>query len=229
MTATILIVDDEAAIRRLLTAILRSAGFEPTAAANAQEALDQLHHQRPDLILLDWMMPGMSGIDLTRRIRKQPELADLPIIMLTARGEEDSLITGLDGGCDDYIPKPFSNRELISRIKAVLRRQQPQALDKPLSYGRLLLNPASQRVMAGSDEISLKPIEYRLLKFLMSNPEKVYSRDQLLDRVWGGDVYIDDRTVDVHVLRLRKALKPHQCDQHIETVRGSGYRFASTL
>src|SRR5699024_3804311 len=226
MTARILIVDDEDSIRDMLTLTLETAGFETCTAADAHAAEIQLADEQPDLVLLDWMLPGTSGLELARSLRRNPEHADLNIIMLTARGEEDSKASGLASGADDYITKPFSSRELISRIRALLRRQQPHLLDQPLVHGRLKLEPASQRVTVDGATLSLGPTEYRLLAFFMSHPDRVYSRDQLLDKVWGGNVYIDDRTVDVHVLRLRKSFKPAGLSQVIESVRGSGYRFA---
>lgn len=227
MAAKILIVDDEASIRDLLTLTLEAAGFATMVAADAQSAEIKLADAQPDVVLLDWMLPGTSGLELARSLRRNPEYSDLNIIMLTARGEEQSMITGLEGGADDYITKPFSNRELISRIKALLRRQQPHLLDLPLVHGKLTLDPVSQQVSVDGNILSLGPTEYRLLAFFMSHPGRVYSREQLLDRVWGANVYIDDRTVDVHILRLRKTLKPSGQSRLIETVRGSGYRFAS--
>lgn len=225
MTAKILIVDDEAPIRNMLTAALRLADFDTCEASDATEALSQLANERPHLILLDWMLPTTSGLDLARRLKRDPEYAEIPIIMLTARTEEDSKVHGLESGADDYVTKPFSTRELISRIKAVLRRQHAHLLEQPLVVGELVLDPSSQRVMVAGDVLTLGPTEYRLLAFFMSHLEKVYSREQLLDRVWGGNIYIEDRTVDVHILRLRKALKPAGYDGLLETVRGSGYRF----
>lgn len=226
MTTKILIVDDEAAIRDLLVMTLQAEGFDTTTAADVGSALSQIADEPPDLLLLDWMLPDISGIELARRLNRDPDHAELPIIMLTARGEEDSKIYGLDSGVDDYITKPFSRRELISRIKALLRRTKPHQMDQPLICGELELNPVSHRVNARGETLKLGPTEYRLLEFFMSHPERVYSREQLLNRVWGGNVYVEDRTVDVHVLRLRKALKPARLDAMIETVRGSGYRFA---
>lgn len=228
MTAKILIVDDEDAIRELLMLGLEAAGFEVREAADARAALTQLADQRPDLMLLDWMLPSISGIELARRLKRDPDFADLPIIMLTARGEEDSKVLGLESGADDYVTKPFSSRELVSRIKAVLRRQKPHLFEEPLVCGALRLNPAAKRVTAAGEPLTLGPTEYRLLEFFMSHTDKVYSREQLLDRVWGGNVYIEDRTVDVHVLRLRRALKPSACDTLLETVRGAGYRFVAS-
>lgn len=228
MTAKILIVDDEAPIRNLLSAALQAADFDTCEAADARAALEQLANERPHLILLDWMLPAVSGPELARRLKRDPDYGDIPIIMLTAHGEEDSKVHGLESGADDYVTKPFSTRELVSRIKAVLRRLKPHLLDEPLMQGELVLDPASQRVTARGKTLNLGPTEYKLLVFFMSHPDKVYSREQLLDRVWGGNVYIEDRTVDVHILRLRKALKPAGLDALVETVRGSGYRFAKS-
>ena len=228
MTAKILIVDDEAPIRHLLTTALEAADFDTCEAADARAALEQLASERPHLILLDWMLPAISGPELARRLKRDANYADIPIIMLTARGEEDSKVHGLESGADDYVTKPFSTRELVSRIKAVLRRLKPHLLDEPLTLGNLTLDPASQRVTSNGKTLNLGPTEYKLLLFFMSHPDKVYSREQLLDRVWGGNVYIEDRTVDVHILRLRKALKPAGLEALVETVRGSGYRFVGT-
>ncbi len=226
MSAHLLVVDDEAAIRDLLVTSLQAAGHDVSQAADIHEAKLCLADKRPDLILLDWMLPGVSGVEWARRLKADSDTADIPVIMLTARSEEDSKVHGLESGADDYVTKPFSVRELKSRIKAVLRRQQPHLVEETLTCGALQLDPVSRRVSINDEAIKIGPTEYRLLAFFMSHPERVYSRDQLLDRVWGGDVYLDDRTVDVHVLRLRKLLKPHGLNTLIETVRGSGYRFA---
>lgn len=223
MSATILLVDDEAAICDMLKFALEAAGFSVKTAKDGRTAWHLLSEQHFDLALLDWMMPGMTGIELARRMRSS-EFKEIPIIMLTARGEEDSKITGLESGADDYVTKPFSTRELISRIKAVLRRRAPAALEQQLKNGDLILDGVSQRVMSKDVEITLGPLEFKLLEFLLRHPDRVFSRDQLLNHVWGGSVYIEDRTVDVHVLRLRKALKVADLSHIIETVRGSGYR-----
>ncbi|MEN9464726.1 MAG: Phosphatase regulon transcriptional regulatory protein [Pseudomonadota bacterium] len=224
MNVTILLVDDEAAICDMLTLALETAGFSVKTAKDGQTAWHLLNEQHFDLALLDWMLPNLSGIELARRIKNTSELKEMPIIMLTARGEEDSKITGLETGADDYVTKPFSTRELISRIKAVLRRRAPAALEQQLKYGDLILDGLSQRVRTEKTEIVLGPLEFKLLEFFLRHPDRVFNRDQLLNHVWGGSVYIEDRTVDVHVLRLRKALKVADLSHIIETVRGSGYR-----
>ncbi|CBL45848.1 Phosphatase regulon transcriptional regulatory protein [gamma proteobacterium HdN1] len=226
MKANILIVDDEIAICELLTLALEQAGFTVQAAYDGKEAWIKLAEQAPDLLLLDWMLPGTSGIELARRIRQTDNLRTLPIIMLSAKSEEDNKITGLEIGADDYITKPFSTRELISRIKALLRRRAPDRLEQQLVHGELTLDVISQRVHTKSGEISLGPIEFKLLEFFLRNPNRVFSREQLLNRVWGSTVYIEDRTVDVHILRLRKSLNKAELPPMIETVRGSGYRLS---
>lgn len=226
MQAKILIVDDEPAICQVLTLALEAADFTTLSVHDGKAAWQALVDYQPDLLLLDWMLPQISGIELARRIKQSEDFKVLPIIMLTARGEEDSKITGLESGADDYVTKPFSSRELLSRIKAVLRRRSPELLDARLVHGELVLDGASQRVKAGELELNLGPTEYRLLEFFMRQPDRVFSREQLLNRVWGAQAYVEDRTVDVHILRLRKALKPAELSHLIETVRGSGYRLA---
>jgi len=229
MTAgRILIVDDESAIRTMVAFNLRRAGFEVDQSANGTEALDTIASQRPDLVLVDWMLPDISGIELTRTIKRDPGLRETPIIMLTARTTEQDKVTGLDSGADDYVTKPFSPRELVSRIKAVLRRTVGDVNDA-IEAGNLVIDAAGHRVTASGDEIKLGPTEYRLLKFLMTHAERVYSRSQLLDRVWGASVYLEERTVDVHIRRLRKALGGSGCDSFIQTVRGVGYRFSTRV
>ncbi|WP_201559314.1 phosphate regulon transcriptional regulator PhoB [uncultured Psychrobacter sp.] len=226
----ILIVDDEPAIREMVMMTLEMAGFESLQAADISEAHQQVVDHRPALILLDWMLPGdKSGIDFCRMLKNDEMLAEIPVIMLTAKSEEDSKVHGLDAGADDYMTKPFSTRELISRIKAVLRRSSALSSDRPIEIGALSLNPKSQRVTANDQVIDLGPTEYRLLAFFMSHPERAYTRPQLLDQVWGGNVYIEDRTIDVHVRRLRKLLKPFGCHTFIQTVRGTGYRFSGLI
>ena len=227
MTARrILVVEDEAAIRQMITFNLARAGFDVAEAGDCSSARSMIADQRPDLVLVDWMLPDSTGIELTRSLRRDAANSDLPIIMLTARVEERDKITGLDSGADDYITKPFSPRELLARIGALLRRSAPAA-DEPIVAGKLSLNPVSHRVTCDREEISLGPTEYRLLKFLMTNPERVYSRGQLLDFVWGQNVYVEERTVDVHIRRLRKALEPTASDKYVQTVRGVGYRFSA--
>ena len=226
----IFIVEDEDAIREMVVMTLEMAGFDSLQAADVSEAHQQVVDHRPALILLDWMLPGdKSGIDFCRMLKSDTLLAEIPVIMLTAKSEEDSKVHGLDAGADDYMTKPFSTRELISRIKAVLRRSNALSGDKPINIGRLTLDAKSQRFMVGDDIIDMGPTEYRLLAFFMSHPERAYTRAQLLDQVWGGNVYIEDRTIDVHVKRLRTLLRPHDCDTLIQTVRGTGYRFSSRI
>ena len=226
----ILIVDDEPAIREMVMMTLEMAGFESLQAADISEAHQQVVDHRPELILLDWMLPGdKSGVDFCRMLKNDEMLAEIPVIMLTAKSEEDSKVHGLDAGADDYMTKPFSTRELISRIKAVLRRSSALSSDRPIEIGALSLNPKSQRVTANDQVIDLGPTEYRLLAFFMSHPERAYTRPQLLDQVWGGNVYIEDRTIDVNIRRLRKLLKPFGCHTFIQTVRGTGYRFSGLI
>lgn len=221
----ILIVEDEVAIREMIAFHLTRAGFETLEAADSREAREQIADKRPDLALVDWMLPDSSGLELTRMLKRDENYDDLAIIMLTARAEERDKVSGLEGGADDYITKPFSPRELVARIQAVLRRAGG-AEDETVSAGAIQLDTAGHRVLASGREIRLGPTEYRLLEFLMTHPERVYSRAQLLDRVWGANVYVEERTVDVHVRRLRKALSDASADQHIQTVRGVGYRFS---
>ena len=225
----ILIVEDEQPIREMVMFALASAGYEAREAADSRQAQTVIAERLPDLILLDWMLPGVSGIDFARRLKKQELTRELPIIMLTARAEEEDKVQGLESGADDYITKPFSPRELVARIRAVLRRGGPAAEDEVLRANGLSLDLASHRVGAGETLLELGPTEYRLLEFFMSHPERVYSRGQLLDRVWGGTVYVEERTVDVHIRRLRKALEPHGHDALIQTVRGAGYRFSTRV
>ncbi len=228
MTAeqTILTVDDEPPVRELLRFVLESAGFRVIEAGNARETFVAVAEHDPDLILLDWMLPEVSGVDIARRLRREPESRDIPIIMLTARGEEDARVRGLEVGADDFVVKPFSTRELLARVNAVLRRAGPAAHDGQLEIGGVRLDQAAHRVFVGAEELSLGPTEFRLLRFFLSHPERVFSRAQLLDRVWGRGVYVEERTVDVHIRRLRKALGPQGKDALIQTVRGAGYRFS---
>lgn len=224
-----MVVDDEAPIREMLRFALARADYRVAEAADAQAARLRIADERPDLILMDWMMPGTSGVELTRELKAQATTRDIPVIMLTARVEEEDKIRGLNIGCDDYVSKPFSYPELIARIQAVLRRATPGGEDEMLSASGLEVDVASQRVTANGKAIHLGPTEYRLLHFLISHPERVYSREQVLDRVWGQNVYVEERTVDVHVRRLRKALEPFGYDRMVQTVRGSGYRFSEKL
>jgi two-component system phosphate regulon response regulator PhoB len=227
MTRQILIVEDELPIREMIAFGLRRAGFEVREAADSRSARSLLADRRPDLLLVDWMLPDMSGLELTRLVKREAATRDLPVIMLTARATESDKIAGLDGGADDYVTKPFSPRELLSRINAVLRRAPGASDEETLELGGLLMDRASHRVTAGGTQIDLGPTEYRMLEFFMQNPERVYARAQLLDRVWGGNVYIEERTIDVHIRRLRKALETVKLDGLIQTVRGAGYRFST--
>lgn len=223
---TVLIVDDETAIREMLKVALEIAEFDCIEAKNAYEAQVAVTDQRPDLVLLDWMMPEVSGLELLRRWRQQEETANLPVIMLTAKAEEDNAVKGLDTGADDYISKPFSPRELASRIKALMRRTQPATSEDLLRMADLTIDPVSRRVTIGEQPIALGPTEYRLLEFFMGNPDRAFTREQLLNKVWGPNVYIDERTIDVHIRRLRKALSIENYENTIQTVRGFGYRFS---
>jgi two-component system, OmpR family, phosphate regulon response regulator PhoB len=231
----ILVVEDEAAIAELVAINLRHAGYEVTLVADADAALQSVDSVLPDLVLLDWMLPGQSGLALAKGWRAAARTKALPIIMLTARADEGDKLAGLDGGADDYLTKPFSLKELLARIRAVLRRKAPQALDEAVEVAGLRLDPATRRVTREIDgavrEVKVGPTEFRLLHFLMTHPERVHSRAQLLDRVWGDHVFIEERTVDVHVKRLREALTPVHGAQLVETVRGTGYRMtqANTL
>lgn len=229
MQKQILIVDDEPAIRDMVAFALRKAEYEPVHAADTREAQAAIVSRVPDLILLDWMLPGMSGVEFARRLRKEGLTREVPIIMLTARGEENDRVSGLDAGVDDYVVKPFSARELLARIKAVMRRSRGDEEDGSVTLGGLRIDGAAHRVYAGEAPIHIGPTEYRLLHFFMTHPERVYSRTQLLDHVWGGNVYVEERTVDVHIRRLRKTLEPHGLDPLVQTVRGAGYRFSTDL
>ncbi|GAB1265619.1 phosphate regulon transcriptional regulator PhoB [Aurantivibrio infirmus] len=226
---TILIVDDETAIRDMLRIALEMADYNCLEASNAQDAHSIIVDSLPDLILLDWMLPHTSGIELARRLKREEVTAKIPIIMLTAKGEEDNKIQGLEVGADDYITKPFSPRELVARLKAVLRRAGGQEESEPLQVNGLCLDPASHRVSIHSHPIQIGPTEYRLLEFFLTHQERVYTRSQLLDHVWGGNVYVEERTVDVHIRRLRKALALDGHERYIQTVRGAGYRFSTKM
>ena len=223
----ILIVEDEKPIRDMIAFGLRRAGYEVAEAEDTTEARARIADRRPDLMLVDWMLPDQSGLELTRQIKRDRDTQELPIIMLTARAEEGDKEAGLECGADDYVTKPFSPRELVARINAVLRRSSPGGADELVRANGLTLDQAGHRVVAGEATVSLGPTEYRLLSFFMTHPDRVYSRGQLLDRVWGGNVYVEERTVDVHIRRLRKALEDHGYDRYIQTVRGAGYRFSS--
>jgi two-component system phosphate regulon response regulator PhoB len=225
----ILIVEDEAPIRDMLRFTLERNEFRVSEAADVQSARLAIADQRPDLVLLDWMLPGVSGIEFARELKRDENTRDLPIIMVTARAEEEERVKGLNLGCDDYVVKPFSSSELVARVRAVLRRTVPGGETQRIEVDGLVVDAGSQRVTARGETLKLGPTEYRLLHFFISNPERVYSREQVLDRVWGHGVYVEERTVDVHIRRLRKALSPHGYDQYIQTVRGTGYRFSSQL
>ena len=221
----VLVIDDEPAVRGMLTVTLEMAGFEVTEAESASSALNEIADSIPDLMLIDWMMPQVSGLELCRRLRRNPDTAGIPLILLTAREEENAKITGLEVA-DDYITKPFSPRELVARLKAILRRTTPKGIEEVVEFANLALDPISQKVTASGNLVVLSPIEYRLLQVFMTNPDRAFSRAQLLDRVWGGDVYVEERTVDVHIRRLRKALGSN-LESMIQTVRGTGYRFST--
>ncbi len=223
----VLVVDDEPAIRDLLTFALERAGLRALVAADGAEAQALIADHAPDLVLLDWMLPDLSGVDLARRLKREEATAELPIILLTARGEERDKLRGFEAGADDYVTKPFSPRELVARVQAVLRRSGRRKLPQRIEAEGLVLDPGSHRVTAGGVPVALGPTEFRLLRFFMAHPERVFSRERLLDNVWGRNVYVEERTVDVHIRRLRKALAPHGYDRMIQTVRGAGYRFST--
>jgi two-component system, OmpR family, phosphate regulon response regulator PhoB len=230
MSQLILIVEDEPSIAELISINLSHAGFTVARAFQADEASLMMRNISPDLIILDWMLPGKSGVQFAKELRANPATQSLPILMLTAKGEESDKVLGLDAGADDYVTKPFSPKELVARVKALLRRHAPSAVEeKALSVGPIQLDPISHRLTItmpnlSPKSVSLGPTEFRLMQFLMANPERVHSRTHLLDNVWGNEAYIEERTVDVHIKRLRAALSPYDCDRFVETVRGSGYR-----
>jgi len=225
----ILVVDDEPAILEMIEFALKRQNFMITLAHDAMQAMNAIAERKPDLILLDWMLPDISGIDLARRLRRDDLTRSIPIIMITARVEEADKLRGFDVGVDDYVTKPFSPRELIARITAVLRRVTPEVIEQDIEVNGLNLDPVTHRVRANETDVELGPTEFRLLQFFMTHPERVYSREQLLDRVWGQNVYIEERTVDVHIRRLRKELSMYGYDKMIQTVRGSGYRFSKQI
>ena len=225
----ILLVEDEAAIREMVTMALEKNGFTVETAEDASDAERRLADGLPDLLLLDWMLPGVSGVELARRLRRDEVTRELPIIMLTARGDENDRIRGLEVGADDYVVKPFSPRELVARINALLRRARPEADDGVLNVAGLQLDTNSHRVTAGDRDLDMGPTEFRLLRFFMSHADRVYSRAQLLDMVWSRGTFVEERTVDVHIRRLRKVLSPAGCDSLIQTVRGAGYRFSQKV
>jgi len=227
----ILVVEDETAIREMLSFTLERAGFHVTEASDTREATEKLNADLPDLVLLDWMLPGISGVEFARRLRGEERTRDLPVIMLTARGEEESKLRGFEVGVDDYVTKPFSTHELVARIRAVLRRSAGKTAEaeEVIEIEGMTLDTVGHRVSINGQLVNLGPTEFRLLHFFMAHAERVYSRDQLLDQVWGSQVYIEDRTVDVHIRRLRKALEPYGFDRYIQTVRGAGYRFSKQV
>lgn len=225
---TVLLVEDEDAIREMLVVILKQAGFQVFAVASAEQGQIALADNLPDLILLDWMLPAISGVEWARRLKKDQTYKALPIILLTARGEEEDKVSGLDCGADDYITKPFSPKELIARIKAVLRRSGKATDSALIVAGDLVLDTEQHRLSIADKQLEVSPTEFRLMQFFMTHPDKVYSRTQLLDQIWGRSVYIEERTVDVHIRRLRKILTEHQRENLVQTVRGFGYRFSLT-
>ena len=225
MTPTILVVEDEPAIQELVAVNLRHAGFLVARASSAEEADSVIRAALPDVILLDWMLPGQSGVALAKKLRSDERTRELPLIMLTARVHEEDKVQGLEAGADDYVTKPFSPKELVARVRAVLRRRAPHLAGDAVEIGNLSLNPSTHRVTAGGQPVDLGPTEFRLLFFFMTHTERVYTRAQLLDEVWGDHVFIEERTVDVHIRRLRAALEPSGHHERVETVRGTGYRF----
>jgi len=227
MSRRILIVEDEAPIREMLSFVMEQHGYQAVEANDFDAAVDKIAEPYPDMVLLDWMLPGGSGLQLAKKIKGDDFTRNIPIIMLTARGEEEDKVKGLEVGADDYITKPFSPKELMARMRAVFRRVAPTVLDEPLEVEGLKLDPVSHRISVDDKGIDMGPTEFKLLHFFMTHPERVYSREQLLDHVWGTNVYVEDRTVDVHIRRLRKALTEHGYHRLIQTVRGVGYRFSS--
>lgn len=226
MQQSILIVEDDVAIREMVASSLRNADYDVAECSDSESALHKIGDRLPDMILLDWMLPGQSGIELARRLKRDDATREVPIIMLTAKGEEHDKVVGFDSGVDDYVSKPFSTKELTARIRAVLRRVNVHGGQEPIEADGLSLDPASHRVVADGRPVKLGPTEFKLLHFFMSHPERVFDRAQLLDRVWGRNVYIEERTVDVHVRRLRKVLADSGCDRYVQTVHGAGYRFS---
>lgn len=224
---TVLIVDDEAAIREMVSLALETAKFNVLEASDSQEGHAIIIDSQPDAVLLDWMMPGTTGLEFLRRLRRDPLTEKIPVILLTAKTSEDSKITGLDSGADDFISKPFSPKELVSRIRAVIRRSTVTEPSEPIKVGEMLFDPESHRVSIFDEPVEIGPTEYRMLQFFLTHQERVYSRDQILDHVWGANVYLDERTVDVHIRRLRKAISVAGHEKYVQTVRGAGYRFST--
>lgn len=229
MNRQILVVEDEAPIREMITFVLEQNGFNAIEAEDIDQAMEKLSDPYPDLVLLDWMLPGGTGVKLAKSLKQNEYTRNIPIIMLTARADEEDKIKGFDAGVDDYVTKPFSPKELIARIKAVIRRVTPTALEEAIEFHGMKLDPVAHRVSINGENLDLGPTEFRLLHFFMTHPERVYSREQLLDNVWGTNVYVEDRTVDVHIRRLRKAISGDGHEDFIQTVRGSGYRFSSKV
>ncbi|WLS78048.1 phosphate response regulator transcription factor PhoB [Erwinia pyri] len=227
MAKRILVVEDEAPIREMLCFVLEQNDYQPIEAEDYDSAVSMLIEPWPDLILLDWMLPGGSGIQFIKHLKREAMTREIPVMMLTARGEEEDRVRGLEVGADDYITKPFSPKELVARIKAVMRRISPMAVEEVIEIQGLSLDPSSHRVMSETQPLEMGPTEYKLLHFFMTHPERVYSREQLLNHVWGTNVYVEDRTVDVHIRRLRKALELTGHDRMVQTVRGTGYRFSA--
>ncbi|HCR3334251.1 TPA: phosphate regulon transcriptional regulator PhoB [Morganella morganii] len=226
MTRRILVVEDEAPIREMVCFVLEQNGYQPIEADDYDAAIARLVEPFPDLVLLDWMIPGGSGIQVIKHMKRDSQLREIPVMMLTARGEEEDRVKGLETGADDYLTKPFSPKELVARVKAILRRISPMVADDLIAMNGLTLDPASHRVTSNENPLEMGPTEFKLLHFFMTHPERVYSREQLLNYVWGENVYVEDRTVDVHIRRLRKALEADGHDKMIQTVRGTGYRFS---
>ncbi len=229
MSRKVLVVDDEAPIREMLVFVLEQNGFQAIEAEDYDSAIASMVEPYPDMVLLDWLLPGGSGIQIAKKFKQSEHTRQIPIIMLTARGEEEDKVRGLEVGADDYVTKPFSPKELMARIKAVIRRVAPTSLEEAIEVHGLRLDPISHRVTSQGSELDMGPTEFRLLHFFMTHPERVYSREQLLDHVWGTNVYVEDRTVDVHIRRLRKAISPMGHDRLVQTVRGAGYRFSSKV
>ena len=229
MSRKILVVEDEAPIREMICFVLEQNGFNAIEAADIDQALIKVNEPYPDLILLDWMLPGGTGVSLAKKLKQSEYTRNIPVIMLTARSDEDDKVKGFEAGVDDYVTKPFSPKELIARIKAVIRRVSPTSLEEEVDFHGLKLDPVSHRVSINGDSLDLGPTEFRLLHFFMTHTERVYSREQLLDNVWGTNIYVEDRTVDVHIRRLRKAISGEGHEDFVQTVRGAGYRFSSKL
>ncbi|QHQ20992.1 phosphate response regulator transcription factor PhoB [Pectobacterium brasiliense] len=227
MAKRILVVEDEAPIREMVCFVLEQNGYQPVEAEDYDSALTQLSEPFPELVLLDWMLPGGSGLQFIKHMKREALTRDIPVMMLTARGEEEDRVRGLEVGADDYITKPFSPKELVARIKAVMRRISPMAVEEVIEMRGLSLDPSSHRVTTEEHALDMGPTEFKLLHFFMTHPERVYSREQLLNHVWGTNVYVEDRTVDVHIRRLRKALETSGHDKMVQTVRGTGYRFST--